>query len=332
MAFKFKCADTGMKCDFEAMADTKEQLLRKALAHAKAAHSMAEKSKEKLANVRPLMKIDAWEKLDTKTKEAFLRATELFVIGEVLPCISSPLRMEMIQSLESFLSRRGRFGDVTGAALAQHLDLLRKAALVTEDPEVRKGPLAHVFDRFAHFSDVLAAFHERRSSLKRFDILSRLVLARRDRFEGVSLSLLAKHCGLSDSTLFKHLKQLQEAGAVTDSGEQEWGSPYAVSEKGGEFVRLVSDSIEETALLTIDAVTKLGTPRKVIFPARGDRAHLVSFDGRRITLETPETLSSVLRYATPLGLAERAMEAGALSELFKEVVLQKETDQKRIMA
>lgn len=56
MAKKFKCADIGMKCGFEATADTTEQLMPKIGAHAKTAHGMTEIPKDVLAKVQAAIK------------------------------------------------------------------------------------------------------------------------------------------------------------------------------------------------------------------------------------------------------------------------------------
>jgi len=52
MAKVFRCRDVGMDCDFEARAETEEEILKKAAEHAKTVHNMKEIPKEVLAKVR----------------------------------------------------------------------------------------------------------------------------------------------------------------------------------------------------------------------------------------------------------------------------------------
>ncbi len=56
MAKKFKCADIGMKCDYEETATTTEQLMPKLAAHAKAAHGMSEIPTEIMAKITAAIK------------------------------------------------------------------------------------------------------------------------------------------------------------------------------------------------------------------------------------------------------------------------------------
>lgn len=56
MTKKFKCADLGMKCGFEATADTVEQLMSKIASHAKEAHGMTDIPKEILTKVQAATK------------------------------------------------------------------------------------------------------------------------------------------------------------------------------------------------------------------------------------------------------------------------------------
>jgi predicted small metal-binding protein len=56
MAKKFKCADIGMNCGFEATASTTEQLMPKIADHAKAAHGITEVSKDLLAKIQAAIK------------------------------------------------------------------------------------------------------------------------------------------------------------------------------------------------------------------------------------------------------------------------------------
>ncbi len=56
MAKKFKCADIGMKCGFEATANTTDELMPKIADHAKAAHGMTEIPKDILAKVQAAIK------------------------------------------------------------------------------------------------------------------------------------------------------------------------------------------------------------------------------------------------------------------------------------
>ena len=56
MAKKFKCADIGMNCGFEATADTTEQLMPKVAVHAKTVHGMTEIPKDILAKVQAAIK------------------------------------------------------------------------------------------------------------------------------------------------------------------------------------------------------------------------------------------------------------------------------------
>jgi len=52
MAKVLRCRDVGMDCDFEARAETEEELLQKAAEHAEAAHNLKEIPEEVLAQVR----------------------------------------------------------------------------------------------------------------------------------------------------------------------------------------------------------------------------------------------------------------------------------------
>ncbi len=52
MAKVLRCRDVGMDCDFEARAETEEEILKKAAEHAGAAHDMKEIPEEVLAKVR----------------------------------------------------------------------------------------------------------------------------------------------------------------------------------------------------------------------------------------------------------------------------------------
>jgi len=47
-----RCRDVGMDCDFEARAETEEELLKKAAEHAEAAHNLQEIPEDVLAMVR----------------------------------------------------------------------------------------------------------------------------------------------------------------------------------------------------------------------------------------------------------------------------------------
>ena len=47
-----RCRDVGMDCDFEARAETEEELLKKAAEHAEAAHDLKEIPEDVLAMVR----------------------------------------------------------------------------------------------------------------------------------------------------------------------------------------------------------------------------------------------------------------------------------------
>ena len=52
MAKMLRCRDVGMDCDFEARAETEEEILKKAAAHAQAVHNMRDIPKEVLEKVR----------------------------------------------------------------------------------------------------------------------------------------------------------------------------------------------------------------------------------------------------------------------------------------
>ena len=52
MAKVLRCSDVGIDCDFEARAETEEELLKKAAEHAATAHDMKEIPEEVLAKVR----------------------------------------------------------------------------------------------------------------------------------------------------------------------------------------------------------------------------------------------------------------------------------------
>ncbi len=52
MAKKMRCRDLGMNCEFEANADTDEEILRQASAHARSAHQITDMPPELTAKVR----------------------------------------------------------------------------------------------------------------------------------------------------------------------------------------------------------------------------------------------------------------------------------------
>jgi len=52
MAKVLRCRDVGMDCDFEARAETEEEILKKAAVHAETVHNMKEIPEEVLAQVR----------------------------------------------------------------------------------------------------------------------------------------------------------------------------------------------------------------------------------------------------------------------------------------
>ncbi len=52
MAKVLRCKDVGMDCDFEARAETEEEVLQQAAAHAAATHDMLEIPPDVLAKVR----------------------------------------------------------------------------------------------------------------------------------------------------------------------------------------------------------------------------------------------------------------------------------------
>jgi predicted small metal-binding protein len=52
MAKTIRCKDVGMDCDFEARAETEEELLKKVAEHAGTVHNMTEIPAEVLAKVR----------------------------------------------------------------------------------------------------------------------------------------------------------------------------------------------------------------------------------------------------------------------------------------
>ena len=52
MAKVLRCKDVGMDCDFEARAETEEEVLKQAAEHAAAEHDMQEIPQEVLAKVR----------------------------------------------------------------------------------------------------------------------------------------------------------------------------------------------------------------------------------------------------------------------------------------
>jgi predicted small metal-binding protein len=52
MAKQLRCLDVGLNCDFEARADTEEEVLRQAAAHARSAHQIAEMPPELATKVR----------------------------------------------------------------------------------------------------------------------------------------------------------------------------------------------------------------------------------------------------------------------------------------
>jgi len=241
--------------------------------------------------------------------ESLFRVAEVFIVGEVLPCLSSPVRMRLLKKSFIDTSQTGTSEpiEMTVSAITQHLDFLRQTGLIgSQDRQsIQPTDLADtMYARLAPFGDSLGAFNERRTSFRRFDILSRLWLAWRDGVRSVSLSLLSKHCGLSESAMFKHLKQLQEAGLVEEAQREKWGSPYAISEKGRKFVEVLIESIQWVGMLTLQVATDSGTPRRIIFPtSTADNYHLLSFDGHKVTLETAE----------PGGLA---LQRGILQRLF----------------
>jgi predicted transcriptional regulator len=241
-------------------------------------------------------------------REKLLRATELLVVGDILPCLASPVRMKAIQSEMTTSQRPREFSD---SAWIQHLGLLRTTGLIADGQEPTE--LAAVFRRFEPFHGSLTVFQDRRSSHKRFDILVRLLLAERDGITGMGLSTLAKHCGLSESSLFKHLSHLREAELV-QSRTEKWGAPYGLTPKGKSLTSLVIGSVEDAATLMIKSVKALGLPRRMVFPSTAsDTTHLLRFDGQRIHLDTVETLSHVLR--PPVTGMEEPQPAGARHDL-----------------
>jgi predicted small metal-binding protein len=56
MAKIIRCKDVGMDCDFEARAETEEELLKKVAEHAGTTHDMKEIPEEVLAKVRAAIK------------------------------------------------------------------------------------------------------------------------------------------------------------------------------------------------------------------------------------------------------------------------------------
>lgn len=56
MAKRIRCADVGPDCDFEAMADTEEELLELVAEHADRAHGIEEVSPEMERKVRDAMR------------------------------------------------------------------------------------------------------------------------------------------------------------------------------------------------------------------------------------------------------------------------------------
>jgi predicted small metal-binding protein len=56
MAKIIRCKDVGMDCDFEARAETEEELLKKVAEHAGTTHDMTEIPEEVLAKVRAAIK------------------------------------------------------------------------------------------------------------------------------------------------------------------------------------------------------------------------------------------------------------------------------------
>ena len=56
MAKVIRCKDVGMDCDFEARAETEEEILKKVAEHAGTTHDMTEISEEVLAKVRAAIK------------------------------------------------------------------------------------------------------------------------------------------------------------------------------------------------------------------------------------------------------------------------------------
>ncbi len=52
MAKVLRCRDVGMDCDFEARAETEEEILKQAAQHAETVHNMKEIPEEVLAKVR----------------------------------------------------------------------------------------------------------------------------------------------------------------------------------------------------------------------------------------------------------------------------------------
>jgi len=56
MAKSLSCKDAGMACDWHACAETEEELLQMAAAHARTDHGMAEISPEMLAKAKTIIK------------------------------------------------------------------------------------------------------------------------------------------------------------------------------------------------------------------------------------------------------------------------------------
>jgi predicted transcriptional regulator len=241
----------------------------------------------------------------TQHADMLFRAVEALFVGDILPCLSSPVRMELLRSLldkgaSSQGELRTRFPEISDSAMTQHLDILGSLLLIKHDRKsVEPTTLAKaICAKLVPVSDCLTAFHERQTSLHRFDLLSRLLMAWTDGVRSLSLSTLAKHCGLSDSAMFKHLKQLQEVGLIEET--EKWGSPYAISDKGRRFTSLLMESVGTLGVLIMEAAIGMGTPRKIVFPtATRDKYHLISFDGRRLALETVPTLQGAFEVVPP---------------------------------
>ena len=56
MAKVIRCRDVGMDCDFEARAETEEEILKQVAEHAGTTHNMTEISEDVLAKVRAAIK------------------------------------------------------------------------------------------------------------------------------------------------------------------------------------------------------------------------------------------------------------------------------------
>jgi len=251
--------------------------------------------------------------ISSRHTDALLGAIEVLITGDILPCLSSSIRMSLLKAAaEGKLTspantkkvvdqhcKASHWLPISDSAILQHLALLKQMGLVKEDLHaLRPTELTGIFyPAFETFARSLFAFGERKTSLMRCSILSRLAFARRDGIESLTLSKLAKHCGIQESSLFKDLKQLQRAGLVERDNEKAWGTPYAISKKGLDLVQLTFKAVDDYGKVILQIAARTSEPQHIIFPTRTtENVSLIYFSEHRIILELTRPLSATLHW------------------------------------